>query len=130
MIDPLGPTTTPARAQSTPRAGAAGFRVPARSTSSAGVGEAAATAGTSLLALQEDPPDRRRDRQAQQGTEALLAELSALHRGLLAGDGGEAVLDRAESLLAAMPPAHDPALAAIQRQVTLRVRIEQARRGR
>lgn len=128
MIDAVGPAVPPARAGSTQRA-ATGFRLPTRTAATTRTADAAA-AGTSLLALQEDPPDRRRDQPARQGTEELLAALSALHRALLAGTPAGTVLDRAELLLSAMPPAHDPALAAIQRQVTLRVRIEQARRGR
>ena len=129
MIDALGPPLPARRAVASPRAGAAGFRLPDGSPSLPQANEIATTAGVCLLALQEDPPDRR-DEQARQGTEDLLRALTDLHRALLAGDPQVPALDRAESLLATLPPAHDPALAAIQRQVTLRVRIEQARRGR
>jgi len=50
---------------------------------------------------------------------------------LLAGSGPEAAaaLERMGTLLAAMPPVGDPALAAVLGAVALRCRIEQARRG-
>lgn len=130
MINIVGPSGAARRASVAPRAAATGFRVPddhdGRATAA---GETPSPAGVGLLALQEDLPGRR-DQKAREGAEELVAELSALHRALLSGESGEPVLARAESVLAAMPPAHDPALAALQRQITLRVRVEQARRGR
>ena len=62
----------------------------------------------------------------------MLAALAAWQRALLADAGcapeAAAALERLGALLAAMPPAADPALASALGAVALRCRIELARR--
>lgn len=83
-----------------------------------------------LLAMLEDASaPAERDRRARAHGDALLAALAALQHDLL-GDAshGASALDRLDSLLAHIPEAADPALAAAIDAVALRARIERLRR--
>jgi hypothetical protein len=114
------------------RAGGAarGFAVPRDGEETvAGAGAVAGTEGVAmagLLALQEWPAERQGDRAARRHGEALLAELAALQRALLAG--GEGDVARLAELAARVPAAEDPGLRAAVAAVALRARIELARR--
>ncbi len=85
-----------------------------------------------MLALQEnDEPDAVRDRRARRHGTAILEALGRLQRMLLgaAGSGNEAeIAGQLASLTEMMPEAADPGLAAILAAVTMRARIELARR--
>lgn len=119
------------RGPAQPRAGTAGFG-PAvgKKASAAGVAAAAAPASLlGLLALQEGETDAARDRAARRHGDALLRELAALQRGLL-GDADDlpGTLARLAALTEEGGEAANPDLAGIVRAVTLRARIELARR--
>jgi hypothetical protein len=138
----IGPAAT-IRATDTPRpadaaASGAAFRLPAEPAGASGTAAAALPARglDALLALQEtaastgDPATR--DREARRHGRDLLEELAALQRALLsgaAGDAGDPALGRLGALLQSMPAATDPGLAAVLRAVSLRARLELARRG-
>lgn len=119
--------------------GRGGFSVSAAAAAPAGPGPASAAAPAAalagLLALQETEPDVMRDRAARRHGRAMLAALAAWQRALLGGPGSEAgtgpaaALERLGTLLATMPPAADPALAAVLDGVALRCRVELARSG-
>lgn len=68
-----------------------------------------------------------RDRQARRHAEAVLAQLAALQCALLGDEPGTA-LARLSGLAETAPEAADPGLAAVLAAVTLRARIELARR--
>ena len=94
-------------------------------------GPAAATAPAALdglLALQEREGDWLRDRPARRHAEALLDELAALQRAVLAGEDDPATLARLASLSRAAPAAADPRLRAVLRAASLRAAVELARR--
>ncbi len=112
-----------------PPAAGTGFTLPGvPSPASIAAAEISPAAMAGLLALQEGVSGYRRDPAARRAGEALLGALSALQRALLAGGGEAAVLARLRALLADMPPAEDPALAAALAAIALRCRIELARR--
>ncbi len=74
-----------------------------------------------------------RDRQARRHAEAVLAQLAALQCALLGdepdlGDEPGTALARLSGLAETAPEAADPGLAAVLAAVTLRARIELARR--
>jgi hypothetical protein len=74
-----------------------------------------------------------RDRQARRHAEAVLAQLAALQCALLGdmpglGDEPGTALARLAGLAETAPEAADPGLAAVLAAVTLRARIELARR--
>lgn len=133
----LAPARVPAQATN------GGFALPAAAAprgpgAASALAPAAALAG--LLALQEAGPEAVRDRAARRHGRAMLAALAGVQLALLAGaDGGDgtgsggtapaaAALERLATLLDGMPPAEDPALAAVLGAVALRCRIELARR--
>ena len=72
-----------------------------------------------------------RDRAARRHGQAVLAGLTALQRALLEdGDqDGTASLHRLAALIADMPQADDPQLAALLDTIALRARVELARLG-
>jgi hypothetical protein len=82
-----------------------------------------------MLALQEQAADLTRDRQARQHGQALLHALAALQHAMLAGGAEGESLRHLAALIAACPPAIDPALDAIIRSLSLRAQVELARRG-
>ncbi len=118
-----------------PTADGAGFQVPAGSAEQAGgsetTGGASAVVLDAMLALQEMDPALEQDRHARRHGQSVLAALTALQAALVAGgDASESALHRLEGLLAGMPQAADPALAGVLAAVSLRARVELARRGR
>ena len=127
-MDPIGGpngivppgTNTPRR-----RAAASGFTVPA--------GRIAATAAAApldgLLALQECAAEPLADREARRGAQALLAELAALQRDLLADAVRGERLGRLARLADGIPDAAQPGLREAVAAVVLRARIELARFG-
>jgi len=113
-----------------PRGAAGGFRLPGATGGGTGVEAAegpAAASAIGLLALQESAPAAERDARARRRGEAMLEELAALQRDLLAGRADAARLHRLAGL-AAGEAAADPALRAAVDAIALRVRIELARR--
>ena len=137
-VPAVAPARVPAQAMN------GGFALPAAAVAPPGPGAASALAPAAalagLLALQEAGPEAVRDRAARRHGRAMLAALAGVQLALLAGaDGGDgtgsggtapaaAVLERLATLLDGMPPAEDPALAAVLGAVALRCRIEIARR--
>lgn len=110
--------------------GAGGFRVPGAAGGAAGMEAAegpAAASAIGLLALQESAPAAERDARARRRGEAMLDELAALQRDLLAGRADPARLHRLHHL-ATGEAAADPALREAVDAIALRVRIELARR--
>ena len=110
--------------------GGGGFRVDAAAADATCVAAAEAPAAASaigLLALQEGAPAAERDARARRRAEAMLDELAALQRDLLAGLRDPARLRRLADL-AQGEAAADPALAGAVAAIALRVRIELARR--
>ncbi len=119
----VAPSGRPARTD------AAGFMVPAE-PGTAGPSAPASTDAAGLvgmLALQERGEAERRDREAHRRGLALVAELAALQRAILAGGGDPAGLARLAELAAVLPEAADPALAALVRAVALRAKVVLAR---
>lgn len=95
-------------------------------------GEAPATGTASatlavMLAQQETEDAPARNRDSRRRIKELLALLAELQRALLGGGLGMGLSERLAGLLAELPLAADPALAAILAQTVLRVRIELAR---
>jgi hypothetical protein len=83
----------------------------------------------SLLALQEAEADAVSDRATRRHAGAMLAELSAMQRALLQGDGAglSVAVDCLSGLARQGRAALDPGLAAVMRAITLRAAIEAAR---
>jgi hypothetical protein len=112
------------------RGGTGGFRVGGATTEAsaaqAAQGPAAASA-IGLLSLQETAPAAERDARARRRGDAMLRELAALQRDLLAGRADAGRLQVLADL-AAGEAAADPALAEAIDAIALRVRIEIARR--
>jgi hypothetical protein len=110
--------------------GPGGFRLPAAAQGSGGAEATegvAAPSAIGLLALQETAPAAERDARAQRRGQAMLDELGALQRDLLAGRADPARLHRLEALTQGEAAA-DPALAEAVAAIALRARIELARR--
>jgi hypothetical protein len=74
-------------------------------------------------ALDREPP---RDQAARRQGHAVLAGLAALQRALLEDGDQAAILDRIAALVADMPIATDPQLAALLGTIVLRARVELA----
>ena len=108
----------------------AGFAVPDGSpVSDAPVGVAAPVGFAGLVGLQEAPDDNAREEPARRHAGALLAELAALQRALLAGGDPSTVLGRLDTMLDVTPATGSPALLTLIAAVRLRARVELARRG-
>ncbi|BDG73033.1 flagellar assembly protein FliX [Roseomonas fluvialis] len=125
---PGGSTTI--RAGRAVRGAAGGFRIDAGATEAEGAQAAerpAAASAIGLLALQETAPAAERDARARRRADAMLDELSALQRDLLRGRADPARLRRLADLTQGETAA-DPALAEAVAAISLRVRIELARR--
>ena len=121
----------PAAPRVSPRvAGKPGFFVPVEP---AETGHAAATNGPqaaspgSMLSLQEFGAETVADREARRHGRDMLAALADLQRALLRGDDA-ATLQRLVDLVASVPSATDPRLAAMVSAIGLRVRVELAKR--
>ena len=83
-----------------------------------------------LLALQERETDAAADRGARRHGEQLLSGLDTLQRALLSPEGIDpGDLARLAGLAASAPTAASPALRATLAAISLRARIELARRG-
>jgi Class II flagellar assembly regulator len=80
-----------------------------------------------MLAAEALDRDATRDRAARRHGQVVLAGLTTLQRVLLEGGDTATSLDRLAGLLAAMPPAVEPRLAALLDTIVLRVRVELAR---
>jgi hypothetical protein len=111
---------------------AGAFRVAAESDS--GMAEAASqladTTPVSLgvmLAAEALDRDAVRDRAARRHGLVVLAGLTALQRAMLEGGDSAVSLERLAALLADMPRAVEPRLAALLDTIVLRVRVELAR---
>ena len=129
MIRPVGVAGMAAVGQR--RAGSGGsFRVAAGAGRAVAPGLAAENvAAAGLLALQEWPEEgarRERDQAARRHGEALLEALADVQRDML--DEAAPDLARLAALAGAVPEAADPELRAVVAAVTLRARIELARR--
>lgn len=83
----------------------------------------------SMLILQEFGRESPADKEARQHGQDMLALLAAIQRDLLLGAGNAVTLTRLAELAAAAPRATDPRLAAMISAITLRVRVELARRS-
>ena len=140
MIDPaVGTTRILGRVRLTDRASprgapgeARGFSlVLAQSLESPGI-DAAEPAGAAMLGgllnLQEQDLTGEQDRQARKRGHEMLAALACLQRSLT-GAGNDKALQRLANVAARMPAATDPALAAVLAEISLRVRVELARRS-
>lgn len=129
-VAPIGRAAPAAPPTRTAPAGG-GFALPAATpeTGAGPVAEIYPAAMAGLLALQEGVSLYRSDPLARRAGQGLLATLGALQRAVLEGGDGTAALARMRLLLDEMPPAEDPALAAILAQITLRCRVELARRA-
>lgn len=82
-----------------------------------------------MLAAEALDREAGHDRTARRHGLVMLAGLTALQRALLEGNDPAVSLDRLGALLADMPRAADPHLAALLDSVALRVRVELARLG-
>lgn len=131
VTGPSGPSASPA-SRSVRTSG--GFSLPAAGAA-APAGAAASAAGVSgvagvsaLMALQgvEDATERRRRAIRRGGV--LLDRLDELKLALLAGEAGEAVLERlGRSLGEARPVDADPGLNSLLAQIDLRAAVELAK---
>ena len=85
----------------------------------------------SMLALQAVDEKAERDRAARKRGTAMIAALTDLQRAMLAReDLRRRRFATSVNLAGAVPPSDDPALGAILRAITLRSRVEIARRDR
>lgn len=109
------------------RGGGGAFRVPdrAQGAEASAVAPAMAVGLSAMLALQEMPDPTVGDREARRHGQALLDELSALQRSMLAGGAPDP--GRLARLAAAVPSATDPRLRETVAAIALRARIELAR---
>jgi hypothetical protein len=83
-----------------------------------------------MLAAEALDREATRDRAARRQGHVVLAGLTALQRALLEGGDQAALLDRLALLVADMPLAVEPRLAALLDTIVLRARVELARLGR
>lgn len=121
---------------SVPRMGAraaakSGFFVPSEPTATGHAAAAAAPQAASpgsMLSLQELGGETVADREARRHGYDMLAALAELQRALLGGGDAEVTLQRLMDLAAAVPCATDRRLAALVAAITVRVRVELARR--
>ncbi len=130
-VEGVGPPGTP-RPIGRGKVAGAGFVLPQETTATGSAPAAAAAAPAALatmLALQELGGEAAADREARHHGERLLVALGDLQRALLGGESDDA-LRRLAELMDTMPPAADMRLAAAISAITLRARIELARRQR
>ncbi len=112
-------------------AGNGGFAVTTPGTAEGAAPAAAASAASldGMLLLQQVEDGPTRDRQARKHGRAMLEGLAALQHELLDGDVDPGTLERLAALADHCPEAADPALKATLASVSLRVRVELARRS-
>jgi hypothetical protein len=143
IIDTARPRATDAArlratsAAAPPGARRAGIAFQVAEAAESGAAEAAApladAAPVSLgVMLAAEALDREavRDQAARRQGQVVLAGLTALQRALLEGDDQAASLDRLALLVADLPPAVEPRLAALLGAIVLRARVELALLGR
>jgi hypothetical protein len=107
----------------------AGFRLQAADSAAPEAASAAPLGGVTLLGVQEAGAAAERDSRGRKRASQMLDELARLQADLLAGRADAVALERLARLAEGEAPA-DPALAEILAAVSLRARIELARRGR
>ena len=106
------------------------FALPPEQTDASRAADEIAPAEVSgLFLLQEDQLPEQRNRAARRRCDQLLRALGELQLGLLAAGVDPELVPRLASLAAELPQAADPTLAALARMVSLRAKIEVARRG-
>lgn len=131
-IDGIGraPPTRSSAGMKRPQMG--GFAVPAESSTTGHAKAATETEEiglTSMLCLQEFGGDAAADREASRRGEDMLSGLAELQRALLGGVDTVETMRRLAELAAAVPRAANPRLAALVSAISIRVRVELARRG-
>ena len=82
-----------------------------------------------MLSLQEFGGDAAADREASRHGQDMLSALAELQRALLGGVDTVETMQRLAELATAVPRAADPRLAALVSAISIRVRVELARRG-
>ena len=82
-----------------------------------------------LLLLQEHDLPEHRNRAARRRCDDMLRALSNVQLGMLAGSDDPELVPRLAALAGGLPQAADPTLAALARMISLRAKIEVARRG-
>jgi Class II flagellar assembly regulator len=129
-IEGVGPTRATRIGAKGPARASSGFTVPDETAiSSHAAAEAAPAAGlASMLTLQEAGGDAAEDREARRHCKDLLAALAELQRALLIGNDDTAALQQLAELAASVPRATDRRLAAVVSAITVRVKVEFARR--
>lgn len=106
-----------------------GFAVPRARSAAVGPAAAAGEVGLAgMLALQELPDAELADREARRRGRELLAALEEMQRGLLGLGGCDPA--RLAGLAQGVPEAADAELRTVVGAITLRARIEAARRER
>ena len=124
----LRPVAAPLAGAARAGVGRGGFSVSAGGTGGVTMAPGvAALDGLLLLQEVEDAPER--DRRARKHGRAMLDALSRLQVGLLQDDAGEDVLANLSALAEHCPEAADPGLRDVLGAVSLRARLELARRG-
>jgi hypothetical protein len=130
-IEGIGRTTSTRPGHRATGPGEAGFALPPEASAAGKMASTAAVPVASLasmLTLQELGGETAEDRDARRRGHDLLALLGGLQRSLLAGSDDEDALTRLAELAAAVPLATDRRLAAMISAITVRVRVELARR--
>jgi hypothetical protein len=107
----------------------AGFRLHAADSQAPATAAAGPVGGVTLLGVQEAGAAAERDARGRKRAAQMLDELTRLQAELLAGRADPAALERLASLATGEAP-DDPVLAETLAAVSLRARIELARRGR
>jgi hypothetical protein len=130
-IEGIGRTTSTRPGYRATASAETGFALPPEPSAA---GKTASTAAApvaslaSMLTLKELGGETAEDRDARRSGHDLLALLGELQRSLLAGSDDNALLARLAELAAAVPLATDRRLAAMITAITVRVRVELARR--
>jgi hypothetical protein len=101
---------------------------PADTSQAAAVAETPAMSPASMLSLQEVGGETVEDREARRHGNDMLAALGELQRALLAGGTDAGALQRLVDLSTSVVRATDPRLAALVSAITVRARVELARR--
>jgi len=125
-IPGLRPAAAVGQGSPRPASPRGGFAVPGGGAVPAGT-TSEPVAMSVLLALQEAGGEAVGDREAKRRGRALLDELAALQRDLLAGPPDAERLARLAALAAGAPEAADPRLRGVLQAIVLRARVEAAR---